>query len=67
MTSDQAHEIYHSIVDGHPNGGRFARIVGNYQEGFLRDRVTDDIEVAFARAVDTASRLWAAINPEPAQ
>lgn len=66
MTEDQAHNFYDNIIDT-PGGDRFARIVGRYQEGFLRDRVTDDIDAAFVKAVDTASRLWAAINPQTAQ
>jgi len=53
MTPD---DLYLAHVD-QPYGKRFAETVGRFQEGFLRDRVCDDLDDAFARAVDAAVRL----------
>jgi len=61
MTYDQAEDFYLDQID-QPHGGEFAKVVGRFQEGFLRDRVTDDIDEAFQRAVDVSSRLLPAIK-----
>lgn len=53
MTPD---DLYIHHVD-QPYGKRFAETVGRFQEGFLRDGVCDDLDDAFARAVDAAVRL----------
>jgi acyl-CoA synthetase (NDP forming) len=44
-----------------PHGAAFTKAVGIYQEGFLRDKVTRDVNEAFRRAVDTAKRILPAI------
>lgn len=59
MTYEQAKNFYDAQLDT-PHGSEFAAVVGRFQEGFLRD-VTDDLEEAFRRAVDTTSRLLPAI------
>lgn len=51
-----ADTIYLDHVD-QPYGTQFAATVGRLQEGFLRDGVCDDLDDAFARAVDVAVRL----------
>jgi hypothetical protein len=56
MTLDEAHDAY-IAQDGTPHFKLFAATVGRFQEGLLADRVTDDLDVAFARAVDTTVRL----------
>lgn len=61
MTHEQADAIYFAQIDL-PHGAAFADTVGRLQEGFLRDKVTDDIDEAFRRAVDTASRILPAIR-----
>ena len=38
-------------------GSIYADTVGRYQDGFLADGVTSDLDAAFCRAVDTAERL----------
>lgn len=48
--------FYLAQVD-QPHGALFAASVGRFQEGFLADRVTTDIDVAFSRAVEAAARL----------
>lgn len=58
MTPD---DLYLAHVD-QPYGKRFAATVGRFQEGFLRDRVCDDLDDAFARAVDAAVRLVPALK-----
>ena len=40
-----------------PHGREFAASVGRFQEGFLKDRVTRDIDEAFRRAVQTCAKL----------
>jgi hypothetical protein len=40
----------------------FAAAVGRFQEGFLRDKVCRDLDSAFVKAVDTASRLLPAMQ-----
>lgn len=65
MTNDQAHDIYLAEVD-QPHGSAFAATVGRFQEGFLSDGVTDDIDDAFTRAVDAANRLLPAIKARAA-
>jgi hypothetical protein len=60
MTTDQATDLYIAQID-QPHGKRFAETVGRFQEGFLADRVTDDLDVAFAKAVDASKRLLPAI------
>lgn len=49
-----------------PHGKFFAQTVGNFQEGFLKDKVCTDLDVAFARAVETAARLLPAIMAKAA-
>lgn len=49
-----------------PHGKRFADVVGRFQEGFLADRVTGDLEVAFDRAVEAAARLMPVIKSQAA-
>lgn len=59
MTIDQAHEIYAENAFG-PCAAYcrdYAETVGRFREGFLADGVTDDIDVAFTRAVDATQRL----------
>ena len=56
-----ADDLYMEHVD-QPYGAEFAAVVGRFQEGFLADRVTDDLDEAFARAVDCAIRLLPAIK-----
>jgi hypothetical protein len=65
ITLDQAHDIYMDNVDL-PHGKLFAETVGRFQEGFLRDRVTRDLDEAFRRAVDCAMRLLPAIKAKVA-
>ena len=65
MTNDQAQDIYLAEVD-QPHGSAFAATVGRFQEGFLRDGVTDDLDDAFTRAVDAANRLLPAIKTRAA-
>jgi hypothetical protein len=55
-----AESIYLSHVDK-PYGKHFAKAVGRFQEGFLRDK-TPDLDEAFAMAVDSAVRLLPAIK-----
>jgi hypothetical protein len=55
MTYEQAEDFYISQIDLQ-HGKEFAAAVGRFQEGFLADRVTDDIDEAFRRAVDCAKR-----------
>jgi hypothetical protein len=59
MTLDQAHEAYNAIClsEGPEISKAYADTVGRFQEGFLADGVTDDIDEAFRRAVDTTQRL----------
>jgi hypothetical protein len=61
MTTAEAIEYYNANMNA-PHGAMFCKVVGRYQEGFLRDKVTDDLDVAFAKAVDTARRLMDAIK-----
>ena len=56
MTAYDADDFYLSQIDL-PHGKEFAATVGRFQEGFLADRVTADVDVAFAKAVDAAKRL----------
>jgi hypothetical protein len=65
ITLDQAHDLYMANVDT-PHGELFAQTVGRFQEGFLRDRVTNDLEEAFRRAVDCTMRLLPAIKAKVA-
>ena len=60
MTFDQATDFYIEQIDM-PHGSDFAATVKRFQEGFLRDRVTTDLDDAFRRAVDGTSRLLPAI------
>ena len=60
MTIGEATDFYTAQIDL-PHGKRFAETVGRFQEGFLADRVTDDMDLAFVKAVDTAKRLLPAI------
>jgi len=55
MTYEQAEDFYISQIDL-KHGKEFAVAVGRFQEGFLADGVTDDIDEAFRRAVDSAKR-----------
>ena len=61
MTYDQATDFYIAQIDL-PHGKAFADTVGRFQEGFLADRVTSDLDEAFRRAVDAAARLLPAIK-----
>ena len=47
ITTHNAEDFYLAHVD-QPYGGDFADTVGRFQEGFLADRVTDDLDEAFA-------------------
>ena len=55
-----AKSIYLSHVDM-PYGKHFAKAVGRFQEGFLRDK-TPNLDEAFVMAVDAAVRLLPAIK-----
>ena len=61
MTYEQAEDFYIAQID-QPHGSAFAATVGRFQEGFLHDKVTEDLGEAFRRAVDAASRLLPAIK-----
>jgi hypothetical protein len=61
MTHDQAIDLYLEQID-RPHGKDFAAMVGRFQEGFLKDKVCRDLDAAFTRAVDAASRLLPAIK-----
>ena len=61
MTYEQAEDFYISQIDL-PHGKAFADAVGRFQEGFLRDKVCRDLDSAFAKAVDAASRLLPAMQ-----
>lgn len=58
--SFDAEDIYLSHIDK-PYGKVFAQTVGRFQEGFLRDKVCKDLDAAFAKAVEAATRLLPAI------
>ena len=53
-------ELYIDRCDEMP--GVYARTVGRFQEAFIADRVTDDLDEAFCRAVDAAERLLPALR-----
>ena len=55
------HDIYIGHVDS-PYGMYYAECVGRYQEGFLRDGACNDLDAAFARAVDVCERAIAIIK-----
>ncbi len=55
-----AESIYLDHID-QPYGKYFAATVGRFQEGFLRDK-TDDLDEAFALAVDAAVRSLTVIK-----
>lgn len=61
VTADNAEDIYLGHID-QPYGAAYAESVGRFQEGFLRDRVTDDCDEAFTKAVDACQRLLPAIK-----
>lgn len=61
MTLDEAHDAY-LAEDGTPHFKLFAKRVGQYQEGFLRDRVTSDLDEAFRLAVAHTTRILPAIK-----
>ena len=61
MTHEQAEDFYISQIDL-PHGKAFADAVGRFQEGFLRDKVCRDLDSAFVKAVDAASRLLPAMQ-----
>jgi hypothetical protein len=61
MTNCQAIDIYMDHVD-QPYGKEWAKTVGRFQEGFLRDKVCRDLDTAFTKAVDTSLRLLPAIK-----
>jgi hypothetical protein len=65
MTAHDADDIYLAHVD-QPYGSEWAATVGRFQEGFLRDGVCRDLDSAFAKAVDTATRLLPAIKARAA-
>jgi hypothetical protein len=56
MTYDEAEDLYISQIDL-PHGSMFAASVGRFQEGFLADRVTDDLDEAFRRGVECAAKF----------
>ena len=66
MTLDQAHDACLANIDA-PHGRRFAETIGRFQEGFIRDRVTRDVDEAFRRAVDATMRLLPAIKAKSAK
>lgn len=59
------HGFYIAQIE-QPHGKRFADAVGRFQEGFLANRVTTNIDVAFERAVEAAARLMPAIKAQAA-
>lgn len=61
MTHYEAEDIYVIHID-EPYGKIFANVVGNFQEGFLRDKVCRDVDAAFARAVETALKMLPVIK-----
>ena len=61
VTTENAEDIYLDHIDM-PYGKDFAAAVGRFQEGFLADRVTADLDVAFAKAVDATLRLLPVIK-----
>jgi len=61
MTAHDAENIYLAHID-EPYGAEYAATVGRFQEGFLADKVSTDLDDAFARAVDCAERLLPAIK-----
>lgn len=61
MTYEQAEDFYIANIDK-AHGKEFAAAVGRFQEGFLADDVTSDLNAAFTRAVDVASRLIPAMK-----
>lgn len=65
MTLDEAHDFYIAQSDL-PHGREFAAMVGRFQEGFLKDRVTRDIDEAFRRAVEASAKLLPAMNARAA-
>lgn len=56
MTFEQALEFYIEHMDK-DYGNLFAASVGRFQEGFLSDSVTDDVDEAFRRGVEAASKF----------
>lgn len=56
MTHDEAHDFYIAQID-QPHGTRFAATVGRFQEGFLADKVTRDVDEAFRRAVEASAKF----------
>ena len=56
MTRDEAEDFYLAQID-QPHGKRFAATVGRFQEGFLADKVTRDIDEAFRRAVEASAKF----------
>jgi len=56
MTYEQATDLYIANID-QPHGKLFAQSVGRFQEGFLADGVTDDIDDAFRRGVECAEKF----------
>lgn len=61
MTAYDAEDFYIAQIDL-PHGKEFAAAVGRFQEGFLRDKVCRDLDSAFIKAVDAASRLLPAMQ-----
>ena len=56
MTYNEAEDFYIDQID-QPHGKRFAASVGRFQEGFLADGVTDDLDEAFRRGVECAAKF----------
>ena len=56
-----ATDVYIHHAD-QPYGKRWATTVGRFQEGFLRDKVCNDLDDAFVKAVDAAIRLLPVIQ-----
>lgn len=56
MTYEQALTAYMAEID-QPHGKLFAQSVGRFQEGFLADGVTADLDEAFRRGVEAASKF----------
>lgn len=66
MTYDEAEDFYIAQID-EPHGALFADSVGRFQEGFLADRVTDDLDEAFRRAVQSAAKFLFVFKVRAAQ
>ena len=57
MDIEHAEASYFRNIE-EPNGARFAKEVGEIQERLLADGITDDIDIAFVKAVYEAERAF---------